>query len=208
MTNTDTDLVNTVANYYASKLVQHGATPPGVDWNSAESQHLRFEQFMTLVSDPDASVCDYGCGYGAMLDYLRARGHRGEYVGFDAAGTMIDEARARHAADRSASFTGVREDVRVADFTVASGIFNVRLATPADRWRTYIGDTIHDLASVSRRGFGFNVLSTCSDPARRRDDLYYADPRDIFDYCMERWPRRVALAHDYGLYEFTVTVRL
>ena len=201
-------LVSTVAKYYASKLAQHGATPAGVDWNSEQSQRLRFDQFMELVSDRWASVCDYGCGYGALLDYLRARGHQGEYVGFDVADAMISEAAISHETDRSARFTSVRDDVPMVDFTIASGIFNVRLATPADEWRAYVDETICDLASRSRRGFGFNVLSSYSDPERRRNDLYYADPREVFDQCMERWPRRVALVHDYDLYEFTVTVRL
>jgi SAM-dependent methyltransferase len=200
--------VNTVAKYYASKLAQHGATPAGVDWNSEESQRVRFDQFMELISDRQASVCDYGCGYGAFLGYLRARGHQGEYVGFDVADAMIREARTAHEADHAARFTSVRDDVAVVDFTIASGIFNVRLTTPADEWRTYVDETIRDLASLSRRGFGFNVLSSYSDPERRRGDLHYADPREVFDQCMERWPRRVALVHDYDLYEFTVTVRL
>ena len=205
---THTALLDAVAKYYASKLAQHGATPAGVDWNSEQSQRLRFDQFIPLVSDASASICDYGCGYGAFLDYLRARGHRGGYVGFDAAEAMIRQATERHAGDQSACFTSVRSGVPVSDITIASGIFNVRLSTPADEWRDYIVETIADLAAVSRRGFAFNVLSSCSDPAKRRADLYYADPRDIFSHCMQRWPRRVALVHDYELYEFTVTVRL
>jgi len=205
---THTRLVDAVAKYYASKLAQHGASPAGVDWNSEQSQHLRFDQFMPLVSGADASICDYGCGYGAFLDYMRARGHRGAYVGFDAATAMIRQAAARHANDRAARFTDVRGDVPVADYTVASGIFNVRLSTPVDDWREYISETIGDLASLSRRGFAFNVLSSYSDAEKQRGDLYYADPRDLFDHCMQRWPRRVSLTHDYNLYEFTVTVRL
>jgi hypothetical protein len=40
-----------------------------------------------------------------------------------------------------------------------------------------------------------------------RDDLYYADPRVIFDHCKRSFSRWVALLHDYGLYEFTIIVR-
>lgn len=205
---TRTRLVETAAKYYAAKLARHGATPAGVDWNSEQSQQLRFDQFMRLVSDPEVSVCDYGCGYGALLEFLRGRGHRGAYVGYDAAEGMIQEAQARHAGDRNARFTSARADVPASDVTVASGVFNVRLATPIDEWREYVEETIDDLASISRLGFGFNVLSSYSDADRQRADLYYADPAALFDRCMRRWPRRVTLAHDYDLYEFTVTVRL
>jgi SAM-dependent methyltransferase len=201
-------VVDEVARYYASKLAAHGATPAGVDWNSEHSQFVRFDQFMGLVSDREASVCDYGCGYGAFLRYLRAKGHTGTYVGFDAAPAMIDAATALHAADRHARFERERSNLGAADVTVASGIFNVRLATPVDQWHEHMMATILDLASLSRRGFAFNVLSSESDAEKRRADLYYADPRQVLDDCLRRWPRRVALLHDYGLYEFTVTVRL
>jgi SAM-dependent methyltransferase len=201
-------LLDQVARYYESKLATHGATPAGVDWSSEQSQIVRFEQFAGLVGDRDASVTDYGCGYGAYLDFLRGRGHAGAYTGFDAAPAMIAAATARHAGDARATFVNRREALGMSDFTIASGILNVRLSTPADEWAEYVKATIGDLASLSRRGFGFNVLTSYSDADKQRPDLYYADPRDMLDYCLRRWPRRVALIHDYGLYEFTVTVRL
>ena len=38
----DRPILQRVAQYYAEKLVRHGTTPRGVDWNGAESQQLRF----------------------------------------------------------------------------------------------------------------------------------------------------------------------
>ena len=201
-------VIDQVCRYYEGKLATHGATPAGVDWSSEQSQIVRFEQFMGIMGDTAASVADYGCGYGACLDFLRSRGHAGSYVGFDAAPAMIEAAAALHAADRNARFVSRRADLVPCDVTVASGIFNVRLSTPVDEWDQYMKATIHDLASVSRRGFAFNVLTSYSDADKQRADLFYADPRDVFDFCQRLWPRRVALLHDYGLYEFTVRVQL
>ena len=80
----------TAARYYGEKLRQFGAVPRGVDWKSEESQRLRFVQLLRLIDEREmASVNDYGCGYGALSDYLRARGFRGRYVGFDVAKPMI-----------------------------------------------------------------------------------------------------------------------
>jgi SAM-dependent methyltransferase len=201
-------VVNRVARYYASKLAAHGPTPKGVDWSTEESQMVRFEQLMSVIDGSDASVCDYGCGYGAFLDFMRARGQGGAYVGFDAAKEMVETARALHAADPRATFVDSRADLKACDYTVASGIFNVRLTTPVPEWQQYMEATIDDLASLSRRGFAFNVLTSYSDADKMRADLYYADPRQVLDHCLARWPRRVAVLHDYGLYEFTVRVRL
>ena len=83
-------------DYYETKLRAHGPTPAGVDWNSQESQELRFALLANLWRDEaDASILDYGCGYGALADYLRARGHRGAYVGFDVSEAMAQAAHAR-----------------------------------------------------------------------------------------------------------------
>ena len=67
--------------YYEARLAQHGATPAGVDWNSEASQERRFRELAYLWSgEPDASLLDYGCGYGALAAYVRGRGHRGPYT--------------------------------------------------------------------------------------------------------------------------------
>jgi SAM-dependent methyltransferase len=197
-----------VRRYYESRLTEHGATARGVDWNSETSQQVRFRDLVRLFEDePDASILDYGCGYGALAAYIRARGHRGPYSGFDVSDRMIAAARAGAFAS-GATFSSRRTEVVPADYTVASGVFNVRQQTPEADWHTYVLETLDDIAACSRRGFGFNVLSTRSDAERRRADLFYADPIEMFDYCTRRFSRRVALLHDAPLYEFTMLVRL
>jgi hypothetical protein len=104
-------------------------------------------------------------------------------------------------------FTADRHAIAPAEFAVASGIFNVRMGVPERNWREYVLDTIDDLASLARRGFAFNALTIYSDADRRRPDLYYADPLELFDHCKRKYSRAVALMHDYPLYEFTLIVR-
>jgi SAM-dependent methyltransferase len=200
-------IVEPVRSYYDAKLAQHGPTPGGVDWKSEASQRLRFEQFDRLFAAAvDASIVDYGCGYGALLDYLRSRGHAGEYVGFDVSREMIRAARQRHTGDGRARFASERADIAPADLAVASGLFNVRLDVADGDWLDYVLETIRDLAALGRRGFAFNALTSYSDPDQRRADLYYADPRMMFDFCRRHLSPRVALLHDYPLYEFTILV--
>ena len=73
--------------------------------------------------------------------------------------------------------------------------------------RLHAGRSIADLAALGRRGFAFNALTRYSDADRRRPDLYYADPLELFDRCKRTYSRFVALLHDYPLYEFTIVVR-
>ncbi len=197
-----------VADYYTRKLVEHGETPRGVDWNSEDGQQLRFAQLLKLLDVADGfSVLDLGCGYGALIEALRTRFGRFYYLGLDVSADMIEAARRRfHGAE------GIRFEVgdRVGeplDYAVASGIFNVRMQRSPDEWRDYVNDTLDALHVMSRRGFAFNCLTSYSDAERQRADLHYADPCELFHRCKTRYGRNVALLHDYGLYEFTIIVR-
>jgi SAM-dependent methyltransferase len=220
-------IVHDVAAYYTGRLREHGATARGVDWKDEASQALRFEQLARLwepstpvgspitmshaapLDGPTPSLNDYGCGYGALLEFLRARSAQPvAYCGFDISTAMLAEARHRHAESAGVRFVDSLDDLAMADYTVASGVFNVRLGHNDASWLSYMHDVLGQMASRSRRGFAFNALTSYSDADRMRPDLYYADPRHWFDHCKRTYSPRVALLHDYPLWEFTILVRL
>jgi len=208
----DPALLQAVERYYTGRLREHGATAKGVDWNTEESQRLRFDQLARLWEQDerrdDRSVIDFGCGYGALLDYLRAAGSELRYQGFDISDAMIREATSRAGARGRSTFTTDSARLERADYVVASGVFNVKLESDAQAWEAYMHQTVDTLASLATRGFAFNALTSYSDPEKRRDNLYYADPRYWFDHCKRTYSRFVTLVHDYPLYEFTILVRL
>jgi len=129
------------------------------------------------------------------------------YRGFDVSEAMIEHARKTFGADTPRrSFTAKLNPQENAEFSVASGVFNKKLDTPPDEWEAYIKSTLEHMASVSTLGFSFNMLTGYSDEDKKRPDLYYASAPQFFEYC-RRFSRRVALLHDYPLYEFTILVR-
>lgn len=198
-----------VADYYAGKLACHGAVAEGVDWSSGESQTRRFEQLLRVCRAPEPfSINDFGCGYGALASYLHERGTACEYHGFDLAPEML--ARARECGPHGADVHWCESEAELprSDYTVASGIFNVKADAADDEWSAYVLDTIDVLAAKSRRGFAFNALTRYSDAELMDERLHYADPLALFDHCQRRYSRWVALLHDYGLYEFTLLVNL
>jgi 2-polyprenyl-3-methyl-5-hydroxy-6-metoxy-1,4-benzoquinol methylase len=131
-----------VARYYADKAQLHGPTARGVDWNSEEGHRLRFDQLLRLIeNDGPFSLLDYGCGYGALVEHLDARGARYTYQGYDIAEPMLVLARSRHTRP-SVSFTSDVAALEPADYVVASGIFNVKQAVPTDVWQTYVLQTL------------------------------------------------------------------
>jgi len=209
MTNDDrSSILQGVAAYYASKLDAHGPTPLGVDWNGAESHERRHRQFLRLLDEnPNASIIDIGCGFGDFYRFLRATGHRGHFVGYDVAPNMIAKACELHGQAADRDWRVGAEPTEVADFAIASGIFNVRGNVTIDVWSRYVEQTIESLSRAGSLGFAFNVLSLSSDPERRRANLFYADPTEMLGYCLSHYGRSVALLQDYGLYEFTIMVR-
>lgn len=150
------------------------------------------------------SLNDYGCGYGALATYLDREGADVDYRGFDVSERMVEEARRLHP---ERTFTTRADALEPADYTVASGVFNLRLEVDDEAWRRYVLGVLEAIDAVSTRGFAFNMLTSYSDPDRMRPDLYYADPGFFFDHCKRSFARNVALLHDYDLYEFTIVVR-
>jgi hypothetical protein len=103
--------------------------------------------------------------------------------------------------------TSQRAELTASDYAVASGVLNVKQQAGDAEWASYVREIIADLAALGGRGFGFNALTLYSDADKRRPDLYYADPLELFDHCKRTYSRFVTLLHDYPLYEFTILVR-
>lgn len=201
-------LLSKVASYYTDKFAHYGETPRGVDWNGEESQTLRFQQLCKIIVKPEAfSLNDLGCGYGALFDFLNKHYLSFSYLGVDLSAELIRAAMQRYKNFSQARFIASAEPDCLADYTVASGIFNVRLDHPESQWRKHLEDTLEVLHRNSRLGFAFNCLTSYSDKEKMQEYLYYADPCLLFDLCKRRYSRQVALLHDYGLYEFTILVR-
>jgi SAM-dependent methyltransferase len=203
-----TKIKKSISEYYADKLKKFGTTPQGVDWNSEESQSMRFDQLIKLLPD-DAyqyNILDYGCGYGALLDFLMKRYTNLQYVGFDISEEMIESCQSKFNLP-FAHWTHQENQLKESDYVVASGIFNVKMNFSDIQWREYILDTLHTINKLALQGFAFNILTSYSDKPYMKDNLFYADPCWIFDHCKRNFSKSVALMHDYPLYEFTLLVR-
>ena len=195
-------------NYFEQKLGAHGATPQGVDWNSAASQNMRFEQLMKVrKAEGEFSIIDYGCGYGALAGWLSEKGCRYQYWGYDLSEAMIARAQDLFKDHANCTFTTHEADLPVADYVVACGIFNLKLHVGDEAWTDYVVQNLEKMNALCSRGFSFNMLTKYSDPERMRPDLYYPDPCFYFDLCKMRFSRNVALLHDYDYYDFTIIVR-
>ena len=203
-------ILQTTETHYSRKIKKYGPTFKGVDWGYEKGQKVRFEQLLKPIDLREVStINDYGCGYGALLDYLDQKGFSGEYRGYDISPRMIAKAEELHKfKGEHIYFTANPSKLELSDYTLASGIFNVKLRTCDKEWCDYILYTLDQIAKLSRLGFVFNILSSRTPYELRENDLFYADPDFIFNYCRQRFSNLVTISHDYPLPDFTVSVRL
>jgi len=196
--------------YFSQKLEEFGATPKGVDYNGSEAQERRFEQLIKVIrAARPFTVIDYGCGYGAMFDFLNRKEWQFEYFGVDLIEKMVMTGRKSHENFPNAHFTINEDDLPLADYLVAGSIFNIKLDATYEDWRDFVVKTLYQMNSLCSKGFSFNMLTKYSDADRmaQRPDLFYGDPLFFFDFCKREFSRNVALLHDYGLYDFTILIR-
>jgi hypothetical protein len=194
-----------VAAFYHARLVAPDATAGEAARASREAQALRFE-VLCRVGELTGVVGDYGCGGGALLAHVRAKGFAGEYRGYDMVPSVVAAARSRFSGDEKARFSSDENVLAGSDFVLADGIFNVKLTTPNSDWEASIRVTLDRLATHARVGFAFNMLAN-TRAGQQRPGWYYGSPSRFHDLCLRRYSRQATLLIDYGLNEFTVVVR-
>ncbi|HSC64084.1 MAG TPA: class I SAM-dependent methyltransferase [Caldimonas sp.] len=198
-----------VEAYYSATVEAFGATPRGVDWTCAATQQLRFVQLLRHCDKTSpASINDLGCGYGALLAFCRERWPAWpvDYLGIDLSDAMIRAARSRWPEQAGVRFVHGTGCPRVADHSIASGIFNVCGAIERADWEDFIRATLRELKASSRRGFAVNLMAELAPGATGPRELYRTSPTPWVAFCEDQLGLRAVVLRDYGLREFTLWV--
>ena len=197
--------------YYEYTLRSFGPSAMGMGWKSKEAQQVRFDQMVRIIEEKkDFSINDLGCGMGDFYVYLAEKGYKNfRYTGFDMFESMLVLAKDKFNGGSNAEWVKIKSslELRVADYTIASGIFHLKCDLPDEKWLEYILETLQQMDQFSQKGFAFNMLTLYSDKEYMKENLYYSDPLFFFDYCKRNFSRNVALLHDYYEYDFTILVR-
>jgi SAM-dependent methyltransferase len=200
-----------IIDFYSNHLKDFGDSSKGVGWKNELAQNIRFEQLVKVFKRRENfSINDFGCGTGQFYNFLLSNGFRGIlYNGYDILGEMIETAEVKLKDAEQAKFFKIESpsELITADYSVASGVFNVKYKATNKQWLSYILSVLEELNKKSRYGFSFNLLTSYSDKEYMQSYLYYADPIFIFDYCKKNFSKNVALLHDYDLYDFTMIIK-
>jgi SAM-dependent methyltransferase len=186
-----------VRAHFERVLAAHGPTAEGMDFRDSASQLHRFERLVPVILD-GASVCDLGCGVGALAVRLREVGYRGAYTGVDLVPASIDLARVALPDERFE----VGTDPVPADVVVASGIFNVRGDIGDGEWAAHVRRTIESMWAVARIAIAFDMLSRTVST-----HLFSVRADELLSWVGALESAEVTLEEDVGLAELTVVAR-
>lgn len=200
-----------ILDFYIEKVSRFGNSSLGVGWKDDNAQRVRFAQLVKVIEGKsNFSINDLGCGTGMFYKYLIAEGFLPDhYNGYDILKEMVQSAEDNLLPNPAISLNKIHssQEIILADYTVASGIFNVKYEANEVDWLEYVLSTIESMNKGSRLGLAFNMLTKYSDQEFMQSYLYYADPLFLFDYCKRNFSKDVALLHDYSQYDFTIIVR-
>jgi SAM-dependent methyltransferase len=204
------DLHRTIEGYYSNKVLKYGPTPLGVDWSCIPTQEMRFVQLLKLCdfSQP-VSINDLGCGYGALIAHIEKR-HRDKvinYVGVDLSSAMIAHAKGLWRSRPRTTFVQGSAAPHSATYSVASGVFNVKLTQPQAIWEQFIASTLKQMSDTSDLGFAVNLLMPPPSCQPAVPELYYADPDIWRTHCERDLGADVEVLTGYGMREYTLLVR-
>ncbi len=203
-------LLTPVVQAYERRLRRYGETPKGVFWKNAEWQQRRYEILVRIFDDAalagDLTVHDFGCGYGALFDFLAEHPamQTSRYIGTDMCEGMVAAARKR-IADPRATFQRHLWATESADYTFVSGTFNMLIEADADDWAAYVEASLLKLWRATRRGLAFNMLSVSA--AEKFDGLYYVAPEDLLAFARTHMDPEAELSIDPPLPDFTILAR-
>ena len=171
---------------------------------------MRFELLIEVMGDDvhkkGISVNDLGCGYGALFEFLRDMPPMdgGRFFGYDISRDMIKAAR-RRVRDPRAQFYESSAAIHVADYSFASGAYNMRQTAGEGEWNRYVKESLRRLWAKSAKGMAFNMLN--DEREKIEDWLYYADSQDFLDFCRADLSSDAVLIDSHPLREWTILIR-
>lgn len=200
--------LDSIAESYSQRVVEHGTTAVAAGWRDLPTQKLRFDQLYQVIDFQNSyTLSDLGSGYGAFVEEMPEEmlSHLKAYYGYDISAEMVKAGEKKFQASEKIHFINGSEIEKRTDYVVASGIFNHHFDADPDGWKSHIVQTIEHMYDMADRAIAFNMMTTYVD--FQEDYIHYANPMEMLEICLDKFGRFVSLQHDYNLYEFTIFVK-
>lgn len=208
MTNQDAGYNQIIAHYEAC-LDRHGDSHLGVDWPNPQDADKRYRIMLDSIRPRDlpATLLDFGCGAGHLLQFIRDNGlTQIDYRGLDASAKFVALCR-RKFPDAAFHCQDILENASgpaPVDYVVLNGVLTEKCGMSDDAMLAYMEALLCTVWPLARKGMAFNVMSAQVD--WRRDDLFHVPFDTMAGLVTGRLSRHFQFRQDYGLYEFTTYV--
>lgn len=197
--------------HYEGCLERHGDCHLGVDWpnplDAATRYRVMLEVMGSDISDPAASLLDFGCGTAHLRHYMVEQGITNiRYVGLDASAKFVELSRAKYPELDFYCIDALSDGTPLppVDYVVMNGVLTEKRALSFDAMWDYAQQLLVRVFPAARRGLAFNVMSKHVD--WERDDLFHLPFDLLASFLRTRLSRHIRFRADYGLYEYTAYV--
>jgi len=183
---------------YEDRFREMGEDIRTLGWKNREEQNLRFKILCDVGDLRGASVCDVGCGFGDLLDYLRSTVGKVQYTGIDIAPSLLERAREKHPDVRFHCLNLADEAFdEEHDYFLLSGALSYKVADNM----ALTERMLRRMFQLCRKGVAVNFLSAYVNYKHERN--YHYAPEEMMRLA-KRLTTWVRLRHDYPLWEFTL----
>ncbi len=139
--------------FYTSAIELHGVSAKGVNWNSSDSQNLRFEIILELLPPKldEFTLADAGCGFGDFYLYAKEKNNLPkDYIAIDSIKEMVSITKER--TQSKAILADICKDaLPSASYYICSGAMNI-----LESFETHL--FMRNCYQSSKKGFIFNIL--------------------------------------------------
>jgi hypothetical protein len=199
--------------FYLKKFRHYGDSPESLSWNDKKTQYLRFEKISELFRYERSvpfSIHEIGCGLAHFREYLDEYPKPFTYSGSDILAEFIEMDKKKFPGcsfvveNISRDLDLLTPSIKGFDYYCLNGTFHTKEQNSVEDWEVFVCKSMKNMFSMAKKGICVNFLTSYSD--YYDSNLYYADPKNILDWCVTNCSRFVSISHDIPLFEFFVFV--
>lgn len=189
-----------IISFFNSNLSLHGDRPEAVRWTSI-GQILHYQCLLDIGDLNGKKILDFGCGKGDLYEFLKRKGIKVNYTGYDINEKLITVAKKKFPECRFEVFDIDRESVKEDfDHIFICGVFNLKV----EGLEKIIEDILMKLFRHCRIALAFNGLSAHNP--KKDFELYYSYPEDLLQFAVKNLSPHVSIRHDRMNYDFVMFV--
>jgi len=161
--------------FYLNAYKKYGTTARGLNWDSEDSQSIRFEVLASFLKDEisTCSIVDAGCGFGDFYLFLSNKNLLPKsYVGIDCMQNFIDIAKEKYPSCAFTCRDVLKDELIYADWYVASGSLNI--LNSFDTWIF-----LEKMLMYAKKGIVFNIL----EGSKKSENFNYQKKEDIIKFA-------------------------